>query len=561
MTRESGRPDAVDRVIAYHEATKHRLDAYAPGPGFLDWDSQPDPFRRWSGSETLELPLGDGRGARRYADLYEANVPATPVDRDGIGLFAELAMGLSAWKRYGPDRWALRNNPSSGNLHPTEAYLLIWQCGGSGLAPGLYHYAPHGHALERRARLAGAGVVQLEQAYPGGFAALAFSSIVWREAWKYGARAVRYCQLDTGHALGAARYAAGVLGWSMRVDRGIGDAQLAALLGLDREADFAAAEHELPELFAVLGATHLGEPDWQAVAGALYDWSGQASVASDERVDWPQITQVLPALDKPPGEPPGHQTGMPRASGLAPSDDVPGSSIDAATLIRTRRSAQRMDGRGSMTGEAFLRALGRTLPEVDRCPFDAFAFDPAIHLLLFVHRVEGWRPGLYLLLRDATQLIPLQAATADQGFDWQWLDGELPLYCLRAPLDVTRLAARLSCHQGIAAHGAFAVAMIADLRGVLDAEGAWAWRRLHWEAGLIGQLLYLEAESAGLRGTGIGCFYDDEVHRLLGFGGGPQRWQVIYHFTVGAALDDPRLVSEAPYGHLAGTGRSPGGRA
>ena len=34
-------------------------------------------------------------------------------------------MGLSAWKAYGGNRWALRCNPSSGNLHPTEGYLLL----------------------------------------------------------------------------------------------------------------------------------------------------------------------------------------------------------------------------------------------------------------------------------------------------------------------------------------------------------------------------------------------------------------------------------------------------
>ena len=34
------------------------------------------------------------------------------------------------------------------------------------------------------------------------------SSIHWREAWKYGERAYRYCQHDAGHAIAATRYAA-----------------------------------------------------------------------------------------------------------------------------------------------------------------------------------------------------------------------------------------------------------------------------------------------------------------------------------------------------------------
>ena len=42
------------------------------------------------------------------------------------------------------------------------------------------------------------------------------------------------------------------------------------------------------------------------------------------------------------------------------------------------------------------------------------------------------------------------------------------------------------------------------------------YRRLFWECGLIGQVLYLEAEAAGVRGTGIGCFYDDAGARDAG---------------------------------------------
>ena len=37
----------------------------------------------------------------------------------------ELSLGLSAWKVYGTSRWSLRINPSSGNLHPTEAHLIL----------------------------------------------------------------------------------------------------------------------------------------------------------------------------------------------------------------------------------------------------------------------------------------------------------------------------------------------------------------------------------------------------------------------------------------------------
>ena len=62
---------------------------------------------------------------------------------------------------------------------------------------------------------------------------------------------------------------------------------------------------------------------------------------------------------------------------------------------------------------------------------------------------------------------------------------------------------------------------------------------------MIGQVLYLEAEAAGIRSTGIGCFFDDPVHDLFGFKG--RTFQSLYHFTVGGAVEDARLTTLPPY--------------
>jgi len=76
-------------------------------------------------------------------------------------------------------------------------------------------------------------------------------------------------------------------------------------------------------------------------------------------------------------------------------------------------------------------------------------------------------------------------------------------------------------------------------------KGAWWYRRLFWEAGVLGQVLYMEAEVAGLRGTGIGCYLDDVVHETLGLGG--TRFQDLYHFTVGGGVEDTRLATRPAY--------------
>ena len=93
------------------------------------------------------LAIAEGRRGRPRSPSYDAiyqpgSVPVQPLTNRTVSRFFELALGLSAWKKAGESEWALRNNPSSGNLHPTEGYVLLPPVEGLDLKPGLYHYAP-----------------------------------------------------------------------------------------------------------------------------------------------------------------------------------------------------------------------------------------------------------------------------------------------------------------------------------------------------------------------------------------------------------------------------------
>lgn len=222
-------------------------------------------------------------------------------------------------------------------------------------------------------------------------------------------------------------------------------------------------------------------------------------------------------------------------------------------IIRQRRSLLACDGKTSIPAERFYRMLSRVMPRVELevarrpMPWDAIPWEPAIHFGLFVHRVEGIDPGLYALARDPGKVEKLKASMHAQ-FAWQTPPGcpeDLPLYLLESG-DARQLATQVSCRQAIAGEGAFSLGMIAEYQEKLVAQGPWFYRRFFWEAGAIGQVLYLEAEAAGVRATGIGCFFDDPVHQAFGFG--DLAFQSIYHFTVGGPVDDPRLTTLPPYG-------------
>jgi SagB-type dehydrogenase family enzyme len=511
------------------------MDRYAPGPGYLDWATQPDPFRRYAGAPELDLTLLAGELSCCWDDLFSAAaVPEQAMTADSVACLLQLSLGLSAWKRYGGNRWALRCNPSSGNLHPTEGYLICPAL--PGLPAGVHHYRPDRHCLESRtaAPLAWSGGVMV-----------ALTGIHWREAWKYGMRAFRYCQHDCGHALAALSYAAAALGWPVRVLADWGDDEIAALTGVARTADFAGAEPEEPEALVWIGPGAAPAADEVLAMLADADWTGRANALSPDHRDWPDIPVVAAATRKPAGV---GTTAEVAAASLPPL--APASSAPVSQLIRNRRSAQSFDGVSAIGAQCFYRVLDALLPRPGQPPGSLAGRAPGVHPVLFVHRVDGVEPGIYCLPRTTAALAELRAAMRPEWL-WARIPGcpeHLPLYLL-APMDVRGFAASVSCHQDIAADSAFALAMLARFDDIGPAL-PWLYRERFQEAGMIGQILYLEAEAAGIQGTGIGCYFDDAVHRALGLD--TTRFQDLYHFTVGRAVVDARLGSEAAYAHLKG---------
>ena len=280
----------LETVLRYHERTKHHFNRFAAGPGRLDWANQPDPFRRYAGAPLTALPLLAADVSPAYDDLFTPGaVRAAPLTLGTLSRLLEYSLALSAWKQAGATRWALRVNPSSGNLHPTEGYAFVGGIPELG-APGLFHYAPREHGLERRA----------DCGFIPNTVLVGLSSVYWRETWKYGERAFRYCQHDVGHAIGALRIAAAALGWSARVLDGVGDATIEALLGLDRDADFEGAEPESAELLMAIGPGELAKNTVEFKELKASRWYGKANRLSvDDPIAYEAIDDVAAASRKP----------------------------------------------------------------------------------------------------------------------------------------------------------------------------------------------------------------------------------------------------------------------
>jgi SagB-type dehydrogenase family enzyme len=589
----------LDRVLIFHDATKHHPHRYAKSLGYLDWENQPDPFRRYGGAPLIPLTLGARPDEPAYDDIFRAgDVPAAPLDRRSISEFFECSLGLSAWKSYKTSTWALRCNPSSGNLHPTEAYLICGPIAGIADDGGVFHYAPKENGLELRHRFDAALWKPVLSPALGDAFLVGLSSVFWREAWKYGERAFRYCQHDVGHAIAALRVAAAMLGWRMwLID--IGDAELARLLGLDRVNRGPRVEWEHAEALVLVTTTSGGDPlrgiepprarpapsgvgsdqastdsesrlSQSSGSGPRLsiatdtveeltrgDWHGMPNRLSGEHVAWDIIEMVADATLKPAPAPQRNAAsrgveGIGLGSGVDRKD--PCTERTAREIVLRRRSATDFDGRTGLPGSDFFRMMRRLVPVENggAIPWDTIGWSPRIHLLMFIHLVEGLRPGLYALVRDRSRVKALRSATKPE-FEWARPAGcpdDLDLYFL-LEADCRRAAAQLSLGQAIGGDSAFSFGMIAEFEESLNEFGPWFYRRLFWEAGMVGQTLYLEAEAAAirnennLRATGIGAYFDDAVHDVFGLTG--HAFQDLYHFTIGGAVEDPRLATKPPY--------------
>jgi SagB-type dehydrogenase family enzyme len=527
----------------------------------MDWATQPNPFRRYEGAPVLPLDLLPLGPEPRYEPAFElGRIVARPLDRFSISQLLQDALALSAWKQFGGNRWALRVNPSSGNLHPTEGYLVAGPIAGLHPSAAVYHYAPREHALELRTELPSPAWDEIAAQLPDHAVLVGLTSIHWREAWKYGERAFRYCHHDAGHAIGSFAVSAAGLGWETRLLEGVTDSDLAALLGVHLQAG-AEAEHAdcLLAVFPPSAAFTSNEQRAFTIPDRLRDerrsipWSGVPNQLSSAHHPWPMIDQVAAATEKvsSPGDAFWSAIGFDNSS-----LEIGDSPLALRPIIHQRRSAVALDGHSGITRDAFYQILLKIMPGSRQVPFTTLPWRPCVDLLLFVHRVADLPPGLYVLLRDPARKEML-ASAMNHAFAWTRpaaCPESLPLYLLE-PGDARLVARQTSCDQEIAADGVFAAAMLAEYRTPLETFGPWFYRRLHWETGVIGQVLYLEAEANGIRSTGIGCFFDDLTHEVFGLTG--DRFQVLYHFTMGGPVEDLRLQTDPPYQQLAASASPP----
>jgi SagB-type dehydrogenase family enzyme len=253
------------------------------------------------------------------------------------------------------------------------------------------------------------------------------------------------------------------------------------------------------------------EPD----SGETVWFGGKANQLSSHQFAYPRIEDIHAATKLPAVQ------GLIAASEPAPTGSggiklcSPASSARTfGEVARTRRSALGFRGGTEAMSLAQLSAVLAVTAQPLSCDFGGTRF---IQLYLYVHRVHGLERGVYRYWPEHAELERIRSG------------------------DQRVAAAGLSLGQDLAGNACVAFSMVADLDGAVRCHGDRGYRYVHFEAGAVGQRLYLAAEALGMGATGIGAFFDEEVHRYLNLSSGER--QVVYHFAIGYPVPDPRVVA------------------
>jgi SagB-type dehydrogenase family enzyme len=486
----------------YHEATKHSVESLKHAQHALDWANMPDPFRHYEGVPVLDLPADPPAPEIPALDVLRGTSGSTST-ADGPAFLSQLlfySAAISASKRVPSTgyEYALRVNPSSGNLHPTEFHFVTR--GLKDWPDGLYHYDPSRHMAEQRAY--GRFEIKLDS----GPVPIVFilTSIVWREAWKYGERAYRYCLHDIGHAWQALALSARAIGCETFAAGSFVDDEIAQLCRTNRD--------EWPMLLVGLRGKSI--PVRAADTGETMWFVGKANLLSKETIAQQLIDSIHIATKQSNPESTNVAFEEPAATGSGEVALLPlaSSSRSFGEVARMRRSALDFVGGQQSISPVELSAILACTTQPLSADFTGARF---IQLYVYAHLVDGLQPGVYRFWPERAELEQMKSG------------------------DQRVAAAALSLGQNLAGNSCVTFSMIGDLDRATSIFCDRGYRYVHFEAGAIGHRMYLAAEALELGATGIGAFYDDEVNRHLNLT--PQQGQVVYHFAVGYPVPDPRI--------------------
>lgn len=475
---------AVQTILGYHHKTNHSVQSVREGNVTLDFSILPRLYKLYRRAETVALPEdvapseAPALAAIAGEGIAAGGAPTMPTMED-VAALLKLSAGVTKWLKVPNGRMAFRAASCTGALYHVELYLV---CGDlPGLPAGVYQYGAHDNALRRvRAGDYRGALVSATAGHPHVASApvsIVYTSVFWRNAWKYQSRAYRHTYWDCGTILANTLSVAASRGLRARLITGFADDAVNSVLDVDGAREAAVA----------LVAVGQG-PEAVAAAPSPERLHLETLPYSPREIDYPLIREAHAAtsLDEAGTAAWRALNGAGDSPAVAPPEakgDVP---IDRVIV---RRGSTRQFQLAPVSEEALRTMLAVATQPL---PGDWPLLDdgPVNTLYLIVNAVDGLAPGGYLWHADSGEMELLRAG--DHRF----------------------IAGHLGLNQALAHDAAVNAYFLADLDAVTSAMGPRGYRATQLDASIRAGRLYLSAYAMGLGATGL-TFFDDEVTQFF----------------------------------------------
>ncbi len=477
------------QVIGYHENTKHSELSVRQSHHHLDWENRPQAFKVYVSAPLTALPTNfphPSLGALTTVSSLEPPKQVTSISVETLAELLFFAAGLTREMKFPTGTFYMRAASATGALYPIELYVICQDM--PGLRAGVYHFGPGDFALTE---IRG-GDYRLELSLEAGGSktiassplTIAFTSLAWRNAWKYQARSYRHWFWDSG-VIAANLLATGIsAGLPMQLVMGFDDARVDLLLGLDEKKEatvalapagigLASPPQKQPEGLSRTRLETLPVSKKEAQYPEIWTAHQASSLAEREVSDW---VKSGGALKEPTSATQGPKYPLQRSDGTA-------REMTLKEVILQRGSTRQF--LREPIGFAQLSAVLRT--STHGIPFDFLKVgDSLLETYLIANAVEALPSGAYFFNRQDDTLEQLKSG------QFQKLSGYL---CLEQPLFADASAV---------------IFLMTDFGRVLTRYGNRGYRAAQFEGGVVLGKLYLSAYALGIGASGT-TFYDDAV--------------------------------------------------
>ncbi len=490
----------------YHEVTKHSYTSVRSNPHRLDWDNRPFQYKIYPAAGSLAMPRELELPSMATAAAIAGRVGTTRGGDRTVGLEEITRLlfctgGLTRSRTVDGEEYHFRAAASAGALYPIEIYLAAGDV--DGVERGLYHFSPADLKLrglrrgDWRGYLAEAAARDdLRQSR----AILIFSAIFWRSAWKYRARAYRYCFWDAGTMLANLLAVASADEILAEIITFFADTPVERLLDVDGDREglvSLVALGRVPDAPAApFGATSPPPIGLDTLPLSAHEvvYDDLVKMHRASRLDSPGAAVEFRGARLPPTIGSGGGVSVM----LEPLGD--GETAELGVTILRRGSTREFAREAIDGGELATILATATAPIPGDLPLMVEPF-------LIVNAIDGLDAGVYRFRRATGKLELLRAGE---------FRGEAGYLCLEQPLGSDCSA--LICY-------------MTRLDDILEAFGNRAYRMAHLEAGVLGGRAYLAAYSTGRGATGL-TFYDDDASKF--FSPNDPAWSPLLMLAVGA---------------------------